>query len=198
MQRLYTAAIEYVRLNHTDEIDKAYEYFWEEDFPEDFLRGTALEMAFMNFEDWLLCDYRFPETFIDAYMEANPVGEDAEVLNAMKNSVISLYEVVSSDGGLRLKDLLLDEEAVIEDGAPELGAGEMFAARLLDIGGKKVMGLCVYPFGSRVKDIVLKYVDKQFKRYTDRKNPEGTMRQFLKDEAYLFNAIWINGLFKLR
>ena len=68
--RLLQSIIHYVRDNHASDIDKAYSYFWDDAQPDEFLGGTALELGFVNFEDWLLFDYKVNEkkqTFIDIY-----------------------------------------------------------------------------------------------------------------------------------
>lgn len=202
VREVFQSVVNFVREKYEDEIEKGYEFFWEEDYPEDFLLGTALDIAFMNFEDWLLCDHRLEggESFVDLYLRGRETtGDEEAVLKAMKDSVISLYEVVPADGGTALRDLLLDEEVRSGDGGPQdLAPQDLFAARFLDMGGRKVMSPCVYPYSRGIRGNVLEYVDKQFRRYLKNKNPQGTMRQFLKEESYLFNAIWITSIFKLK
>jgi hypothetical protein len=199
---VFQSVVNFARDRYEDEIEKGYEFFWEEDYPEDFLLGTALDIAFINFEDWLLCDYspEGGERLVDRYRRENETtGDEEAVLGAMKESVISLYEVVPADGGTALRDLLLGGEIPSGDGATrDLAPGDVFAARFLDIDGQKVMSPCVYPYSQGVRGNVLEYVDKQFGRYLKNKNPQGTMRQFLKEESYLFNAIWITSIFKLK
>jgi hypothetical protein len=197
---IFNSLIWYVRENHQEAIDRAYEFFWEEDLPEDFLGGTALDIAFINFEDWLLCDYLDPEEgrLIDLYIkEKEPDAGTSEVLRAMKESFISLYEVVSSNGEVLLRDLILGEEARIK-GPDELKKGDVFATRFIEVGGERFMSRCVYPFSGNSKDAVLADIDAQFKRYIKNKNPEGTMRQFLKEESHVFNTVWVTSIFKPR
>ena len=72
--RLLQSIICFVRDNHAGDIDKAYAYFWDESEPDEFLSGTALELGFLNFEDWLLFDYRVnkdKQTFLDIYVNKN-------------------------------------------------------------------------------------------------------------------------------
>lgn len=199
MAEIFNSLIQYVRENHQEAIDKAYEFFWEEDLPEDFLGGTALDIAFINFEDWLLCDYE-NGYFIDLYSdEKEPDARTLDTMRAMKESVISLYEVTSSDDGVLLKDLLLGGEArLLGQGMGELKKGDLFATRFIELDGERIMSRCVYPFARKAKDAVLGYLESQLKRYRKNKNPEGTMSQFLKEEAYIFNTIWVNSLFKLK
>lgn len=200
IEEVFDPLIAYVREYHQDAIDRAYEFFWEEDLPEDFLGGTALDIAFINFEDWLLCDYNDPEQgrLIDLYIkEKGPDGGTSKTLKALKESVISLYEVISSNGDVLLRDLLLGEEVSIKSPG-ELKNGDVFATRLIELDGRRVMSRCVYPFGGDSKGAVLADIDSQFNRYLKNKNPEGTMRQFLEEESHVFNTVWVTNLFKLR
>jgi hypothetical protein len=197
---LFQSVVNYIRKNHEKDIDEAYEYFWEEEDPEEFLGGTALELGFVNFEDWLVCDYRDGGggSLIDAYMKENEPDEESKaVLESLRDCVIRVYEVVSANGGKTLRDLVLGGEFATGDTALErLDAGDVFATRFVELDGEYVMSRCVYPFNQGAKDTVLEYVDSQYNRYTKNKDPDGTKGRFLKDEAYLFNTIWITTLFK--
>jgi len=190
--------LNYVRANHPDEIEKAYDYFWEEEYPEDFLSGTALDVGFINFEDWLLCDRRMKDGrgFIDLFIEA---GEglsktDLKALSVMKDSVISLYEVKSLSPEVALHDLLLGEDFYLGKKSAGFRKGDVFATRLLKSGRKYVMAPCVYPFGKERKEGALADIGKQFDRFRKNENPEGTMREFLKRHSYIFNTIWVSNI----
>ncbi len=192
---MYNSVVQYARQNHADEIDKAYEYFWEEEFPEDFLSGRALELGFVNFEDWLVCDYRPDDGkgFIDRYVEEQKPGPEAvRVLEAMRDSAISLYEVKAGNGTVALRDIALGEDVPIKDKRLSgLLPGNVFAARIIDLDGEHVLGRCVYPFADR-KDAVLKALESQFQRYVKNKDPEGDMARFIVEESYMFNTIWVS------
>jgi hypothetical protein len=196
---MYNTLINFMRKDYPDALEKAYEFFFEEENPEDFMMGTALELVFVNFEDWLLCDYRSKKGIgvMEMYLSNNDVdGEYREMLEAMKASVISLYEVSAVYGGLKLKDLLLEEEISFDKNPlPQLQAGSVFATRLIRLKGDNLLGRCVYPFSKRVEERLREDLDQNFKRYKKRKNPEGDLREFLKDEAYIFNTIWIAYLY---
>lgn len=195
---IFQSVIDYARENHADEIDRAYEYFWEEESPEDFLNGTALSLAFVNFEDWLVCDWRDKEkdSLIDRYIkDANLDSEKRAILDAMKESVICLYEVDTPGEVVILKDMFLGEEIMTKDPILRtLKKGDMFAARFIDIDGDYIMGRGVYPFSQALRDSILLSVDKQYARYVKNKNPGGSKRLFLKEESYLFNMIWFHNL----
>ena len=197
---LVCSIIQFVRENHADAIDKAYAYFWDDNNPDEFMSGTALSLGFLNFEDWLIFDYKInneKETFIDLYMKNHTVTDDeAALLNSIKDSVISLYEVssVAKDKSITLKDLLMDSEHALRDKALTRGLnkGDIFATRLLTLDGKPSMSGCVYPYTAAQKKAVIAYVHQQFKRYTRNVNPGGTMRDFLKDYGDVLNVAWMN------
>lgn len=202
LDALFQSILEFAREGFKDDIDRAYEYFWEEDYPEDFLAGTSLDLAFINFEDWLICDHKTAEgkTFIDLYIERSksPLPDVTQkALQVMRGSVISIYEVQDSSPAPKLKDLIFGDE-ISPCPVSGLKAGDIFGARFFLLNGEKVMARCVYPFTQKAKGAIFAYIDKQFSRYKKHKKPEGTMRDFLKDEAYTVNTIWINSLFKLK
>jgi len=197
---LFHSMIEYVRANHADAIDKAYEYFWDEKNPDEFLSGTALSLGFINFEDWLIFDYQVndkKETFIDIYTREKQLkSEEAELLERIKDSGISLYEVasVSKDKKVAVRDLLINKEFSLRDKKLTRGLkkGDLFATRLLPLDNGYAMSGCVYPFRAEDKKIVLGYIDRMFKRYKKNENPAGTMESFLRDYADVFNMAWMN------
>jgi len=196
---LIEAVIEYVRANHAEVIDKAYSYFWDEKEPTEFLSGTALTLGFMNFEDWLLFDYKAndkKETFIDIYCGEKQLTEDeAELLRQIKDSNVSLYEVasVSKDKRIIIKDLLLDGEYSLKEKKLTRGLkkGDIFGTRLLKLDKGYVMSGCVYPFRKEDKEKALNFIEKMLKRYTKNERPGGTMKEFLKDYGDIINIAWM-------
>lgn len=201
---LIQAVVVYAREKFEEKIDAAYEYFFEEEYPEDFLSGISLDLSFINFEDWLICDYQTPEgaSIIDMFLLENEglTDDERNILTALKSSVISLYEVVSPSPDIVLKDIFLGGEIRPEDNDAFKGleAGNVFAARFIEINGKPSMSGCVYPYGASMKEKVLKYVDKQFGRYIKKDNPKGTKPEFLKKYSDVFNVIWINSLLDVK
>ncbi len=198
--RLFESIIEYVRAKHAETIDKAYEYFWDEESPDEFLKKTSLELGFINFEDWLLFDYRVneeKETFLDLYVREHKdlSDEEVDVINKIKGSVLSLYEVtsVSKDKRVLIKDILLGGECSLRNKNLTRGLkkGDIFAARLLPLDGNTVMSGCVYPFTEDRKKDLLDSIGKQFKRYLKNVNASGKMRDYLKDYGDIFNLLWM-------
>lgn len=198
---LFQSVIRYVRENHAEAIDKAYEYFWDGNQPDELMGGIALELGFINFEDWLVFDYKVNEeneTFVDIYVK-NSGGlkeEETALLQKMKGSVLSLYEVasVSKDKRIRLKDLLLGGECSLKDRSltKGLSKGDIFAARLLDLDGSHTMSVCVYPYSAAQKKKVLDRINIEFSRFARNVNPDGTMRDYLKNYGDIFNLIWMD------
>lgn len=197
---LIQSIINYVRKDHADAIDKAYAYFWDEKTPDEFLTGNALYIGFINFEDWLIFDYKTNnagETFIDIYSKNSAGLKDTELalLNKIKGSLLSLYEAVSvsKDKRVLLKDLLMGGKVSMKDKALTKGLkkGDIFAARFLPLDRGHAMSGSVYPFRAEDKKAVLDYVNRMFRRYTKNENPNGTMKDFLKDYGDVFNMAWI-------
>jgi hypothetical protein len=172
---------------------QAYEYFFEEEEPQDFLAGTALELAFLNFEDWFVCDCSEEGASVLA-LYVRESGADPKAFRPLEESVISLYEVKAlGSQGVLLQDLLLGGEYLLP--APQLQGlrkGDLFAARLLRLPEGLCLGGCLYPFRAPLREEVLGYVEKSFQRYRRNKRPGADMREFLKEEAYLFNVIWLS------
>ena len=202
---LIQSIINYVRANHADAIDKAYAYFWDEKNPDEFLSGNALYIGFVNFEDWLIFDYKANdagEAFIDLYIKNSTGLKDGELtlLNKIKGSLLSLYEAVSvsKDKRVLLKDLLMGGEVSMKEKALTKGLkkGDIFAARLLPIDKGHAMSGSVYPFRAEDKKAVLDYVNRMFRRYTKNENPNGTMKDFLRDYGDVFNMAWMNLILK--
>lgn len=197
---LISEVIDWARKNLEEEIDSAYEYFWEEEYPEDYLTGIALDIGFLNFEDWLLFDrpIRDGKGVIDIYIEEHPElsPDKLSTLTKMKESIISLYEVVSTGEKLVLKDLLLEEEIEFDFSDFEgLSVGDVFATRIMPTDNKPLISFCIYPFGNKIKKDIIGYIDKQYKRYKKNEAPEGTLREFLKKHSDVFNTIWYSELF---
>lgn len=196
---LCCSVITYVRTHHPETIDKAYDYFWDGQKPDEFLTGIALDLGFLNFEDWLLCDFKANpegETFLDIYASKIGIGEsEAGIAEKLKASRISLYEVVSasSDKGVTVRDLLRGGETVLSGKGLSAGLrqGEVFATRLIELDGETMMGGCVYPYGANRKKEVLAYIDKQFSRYVRNEKPGGTMDEFLKAYGDILNLVWM-------
>lgn len=184
-------------------IDDAHDYFWDDFDPEKELSGTALDMANMNFWEWLVYDWTPDEedgrTLIELYIENNRklTLDELEVLNMMKSSVISLYEVqeVFSEKGLLLKDLLMGGEYDVREklATRSVRKWDIFATRLLHLDGKYIMSGCVYPYSLRDKESIITYIKEEFEEYK-KDFPDRTMDEFLKTDGDLFNFLWYDAI----
>ena len=200
--KIYQEAITYVRDNHAQEIDSAYTYFWDEQQPDELMGGVALELGFINFEDWLLCDFKAgdqKESFLAIYArkrESSLAEGEKGVIEKLTGSVLSLYEVssVSMDKHVKLKDLLMGGELSLREKGLTRGLkkGDIFATRTLKLDGNDTMSGCVYPYKPEQKQSVLSKIDKQFSRYVRNVKKDGTMREYLKDYGDVFNIIWMS------
>lgn len=196
----YESVIEYARNNFAREIDEAYDFFWEEEDPAEIMGGHALELSFINFEDWLVCDYIPGDSspgLVDRFIEAeSPEEWLKDTLLKLKKSHLSLYEVISAGDPAGVSDIATgnDEFKVSDEQIAALEKGYTFAARFVEIGGVKFMGRSVYPFGVKMKDEIKWLINAQFDRYRKNKNPEGRMDDFLRDESYALNMTWVSCL----
>ena len=201
-EELFQSVIEHIRENHEQEINDAYDYFWEEDDPEEFLGGTTLAMGFHNFEDWMVCDYvdkPTGKTFIESYINAkSPSAEDKSALGAMQDSHISLFEIKSVGDTVTLTDICSESEITLADDRLKcLSPGDMFGARILELGDDRIMTNAIYPFGSKYKDAVMKHLEGMYKRY-EKHYDDPTMQKFLRQETYTINTVWVTCLFRAK
>lgn len=194
----FNTLLNYVRDNHPDEIDEAYEFFWEEDEPEDMLGGTALGIAFINFEDWLMCDYKRKatgESFADLYIAKKaPDARSLSLLQAMRSSHLSVYQIKAlADGQCTVEDLIVGGRMTLSL-PPKLREGDIFGGRIFMWEGAALMGRSVYPFNERLLERVRMFFDKGLQRF-HKKTPGGTVQDMLKEEAYYMNVVWLNCLY---
>ncbi len=161
--------------------------------------GTVLELSFVNFEDWMVCDYRPKEGkgFIDRYIEANsPDNDQKDLLEAMRDSVLSLHEVVSvNDTEIALRDLLLEKDVTVPAaGLEELKPGEIFATRVIEHGGSSDLGRGIWPFGAQRKDQAMEFLNAHIERVRRNRDQKEPTESTLKQDAWVFNNIWISCL----
>ncbi len=201
--KLLQEILAFVRRNYRNRIDDAYDYFWDDFDPEEYLDAYSFSLADINFWEWLVHDWEPEEdngkTPIELYMEsARGLGpEDKKVLLRMNDAVISLYEVqeVFPEEGLLLKDLLLGGECYVRERAAtrSLRRWDIFATRLLRLDDNIIMSGCIYPYSRTHKEPMINYLKKCFNSY--RKDfPESTMREFLKRCSDVFNYCWYENI----
>lgn len=92
--------LRFARRQYEDEIDYAYEEFWGDFDPTEQLEGPSFDIAYGNYMDWLIHDWTDDfgdeRTLIERYIDNKSkrlTQDELTVLNKMKGSTISLYEV---------------------------------------------------------------------------------------------------------
>lgn len=196
-QKLVQDILKFLRKKYDDRLEDASDYFWDDFDPNK--HPQYLQMADINFWEWLIHDYTFDEenekTLIDLFMENNRrlTLDEHNVLTKMKNAVISLYEVqeVFPDEGLLLKDLVMGGEYDVKEKAAtkSLRKWDIFGARLLQLDGQYIMSGAVYPYPIKVKEYILGDINFGFERY-QKEHSESTMDEYLKKQSDSFNFYW--------
>lgn len=197
----YNAVIAYIRIKHTAEIDEAYDFFWEEEDPEEFLQGNAMTLGFLNFEDWMVCDYKPKDKpcFIDRYIEENsPSEEQLKTLEALKSSFISIFEVKGPDGdGFLLHDLASKKDVIVSDPRfGELPTGYLLGARIIETPKEFLIGRCIYPFGTELRQDIIDSIEHQCARFRRHIDENATHADYLRSETYACNMLWTSHLFR--
>lgn len=181
------------------EVERAYDSYWEESDPEALLEAEALEIADANFLEWVIHDWRIEsdgnKTMVEICLETVPTlaAEEKIVLHKMRDSVLSLYEVVEvyPDEGLLLDDLLLGGRFRVKEklGTRTLKRWDIFAARLYFMDGAYVIGGNLYAYPVREKEAIRRTFKSLHKDYK-KQCPDGTLREVLKLNGHWFNYIW--------
>lgn len=198
-RRLVQDLLRFFKKNYQDKLEDADFLFWDEFVPEEHLEGSALDIAYQNFWEWIIFDYLIDEdndkTIIDLYLENNKKlsFDELKVLTVMKNSVISLYEVqeVFPEKGLLLKDILMDGEYDVREklATRSVRKWDIFATRLLLVDGSYIMSGAVYPYHLKQKERMLNDIKAEFEDYK-MDYPDASMDVFLKYNSEIFNFYW--------
>ena len=197
--KLVQNLLKFCSRNYGDTLANAHQIFWDDFNLEEHLDDTTLNIASQNFWEWVIHDFivdrESDKKLIDLYMEKTRVisADEHKVLNMMRNSVISIYEVqeVFPEKGLLLKDLLLGGEYDVKEklATRSLSRWDIYACRLLFIDGKYIMSGAVYPYPVKEKERILEDIKAEFEDYRQ-DYPEGAMDDFLKLESAVFNFYW--------
>jgi len=179
-------------------ISDAYSFFWDEFDPEEYIdNDDSLQMADINFWDWFIYDWKLEdgEKVIEHFIKQNRHLKEGErrVLNKIKNSILSLYEVqeVFPDKGFIAKDLLLGGNFEIKDrlASRSLVRWDVFAARLSLLEGIYIMSGSIYPYSQGRKDEIIEGIMECFNDYK-LNYPDAKLGDFLKEEGSIFNFFW--------
>ncbi len=200
--RLLEDILAFVKKNLRHTVADAYDYFWDDFDPEEYLDPPTFDLANINMWEWFIHDWRPDEgdkTLIELYMEGTGTlgPEERDLLHRMNDAVISLYEVqdVFPGQGMVLKDLLLGGEHHVREktATSSLRQWDILATRLIRLDGGIVMSGGIYPYPIEDKKAIIDHLKGSFRNY--RKNfPEATMRDFLKRNGDLFNYYWYENI----
>ena len=94
---------------YSDEIEKAYELY---------MQGLPEGTIELGFNDWLIFDYIFENgsSFIKEYYKKNDLDQETiGLLNAIENSVFSVFNVIETDQRKFLKDIFTREDYIIKN-----------------------------------------------------------------------------------
>ncbi|MBS3908325.1 MAG: SEC-C domain-containing protein [Actinobacteria bacterium] len=206
-QRQVDAILTYLSKRHREAVEDAYEVFFDEFDPEEYLDDGLRNMAMINFWDWVVsdapADYDDPEsgtTLLDFYIDENRkdlAEDDLRVLDKLRNSYLSLYEVagVYPEEGLLFEDLLLGGSCRVRERTATryLNKWDIIAVRLLEIDGEWAMSGSIYSYHRHRKEYILDELKGDFELIAC-EHPDLTMREFLKENGDLFNYFWYEPL----
>lgn len=195
--------LKYFRKHHVDAIEEAAEIYWDEFDPDEHLDGGLLEMAHVNFWDWVVHDAKVDyydeedsKTLLELYIEENGkklADDELKVLNKMKDSYLSLYEVVEvyPEEGFLLKDLLLGGEFKVRERSATrfLSQWDIMAARILDLDGEYVLTGSIFSYARSRREGLIKAFQKDLAIFKS-EHTNATMRDYLKEEGDMFNYYW--------
>ena len=206
-KRQVDAILTYLSKEHREAIEDAYEIYFDEFDPEEHLDGGLLNMAMINFWDWVvsdaLADYDDPDsatTLLDHYIEDHRqqlTADELSVLDRLRNSHISLYEVVEvyPEEGLVFEDLLLGGSTKVRERTATryLNKWDIVAVRLLEIDGEQVMSGSIYSYHRHRKDKLIEELKDDFELLRD-ENADMSEREMLKVNGDLFMYYWYEPL----
>ena len=197
-ERLINEMLEFAEKKCGHSVYDAYSFFWDEFNPEEHLDDkVALQMVNINFWDWFIYDWVMEDgqKVIDHFITQNQHLKEEErgLLNRMRESTISLYEIqeVFPEKGFIAKDLLLGGDFEIKEklGTRTLVRWDVLAIRLLPLDGSYVITGSVYPYSQRRKNEIIKGIMDHFDDYKI-DYPDVPLRDFLKEESWIFNFLW--------
>ncbi|MCX7784836.1 MAG: SEC-C metal-binding domain-containing protein [candidate division WOR-3 bacterium] len=197
--RLVQDLLKFAYANYNIELHKAKLFFHQQMPTSEKMTPEFLQLADINFWDWVVYDWvidtKTKKTLIDLYIESGTklTAEDLKVLDMMKKTYISLYEVqeVFPEKGMILKDLLLENEYTVQEklATRSMLKWNIFATRLLSLDKKYIISGCNYPYPITDKSLIVKNIKKYYRNYL-RKNKDGSWQELLKKDSHIFIDIW--------
>lgn len=174
-KKLIKEILSFFKRYYSYSLKEALKYFWPELEEQKQLPKEISETGGINFYEWIIFDWTPEEdenTVIDFFMKKNSEKlsiDELKVLNVMRKSVLSLYEVqeVFPEMGLLLKDLLLGGEYLVRErlASRKLVKWDIFATRLLYVDGKYIMSGSIYYYPREIRTSIIKHLNKEFKEW---------------------------------
>lgn len=197
-QRLVQDILAFVKKDYKDLLDDAFSIFWEDFEPQDHLDIDGLQMADINFWEWVVFDWQphnDGKTIIAHFLKAkkNLPELETSVLKIMNKAVISLYEAqeIIPEKGIVLKDLVLGGEYEVSEKTATryVKKWDVFGTRLLKLDGRYIMTGCAYPYPVMHKERILGMIIDGY-RVDKLDYPSITKRRYLKETSEDFNFYW--------
>lgn len=195
----------FIAKRFSDDVEDAFNFFWEDFDLGKYLEKGYYEYAEINFHEWLVHDwvpFDDGKTIVDHFIKNNLrlTADELKILNMMNKSVISLYEIqeVFPDKGFMLKDLLMGGEYDVSEklATQALRKWDIFATRLMILDSKFVMSGCLYPYPLIEKESIINYIKEEFKYFREDYKDAG-MDDFLKSDSDIFNFLWCDTIINM-
>ncbi|MBI4734036.1 MAG: SEC-C domain-containing protein, partial [Rubrobacteridae bacterium] len=201
--------IKFTHKYYNNDVADAVEIFWGEWDP-DKLDESYQAIAQIGFFDWLIHDWgpdflsdgeaesnESFKTLIELYLDKHTKrlsDREKTVLNRMKDSIISLFEVqeIYPEEGLLLKDLLLGDiyEVKEKSATRSVSKWDILAARLLHIDGNHIISGGVFGYPRMQKNSLLQEINGNFDAVNDFMEYD-SLRDYLKENGEIFNHMWV-------
>lgn len=120
-----------------------------------------------GFAEWFIFNYRDPETneqIINLFDEYNENDADKAIINAIKNSRRSIFEIRTEHEKTAFKDIFTSDDYIIENFVT--GEGQLASARLVAFEGKHYLIGDYFELELEYKESIKKYLLDQYNQYT--------------------------------
>ena len=179
------------------DFEKAYYLYWRRPFREDLIMDEEGEINFGFFLDWFIHDFtlRNGMTVIEEFYQERKEKLSEEEVSLLKYEMashLSIYEVVSvtPEVGLRLKDLLINEEMDILEvkGSLMLVKWDVIFARVIKMGSVNKLSGMITLIPRRNREEILSSIQRTWEKV---KKETGRMEwsDFMKSNAQLIHHL---------
>ncbi len=176
-------------------------HIWKNDMysvPTYFTEDDIDDKTFSKFMDWFVFDFRIFKSgkrmIEELYKEkSEDLKEDEKaVLKNWNQSCQSYFDVikVTPSEFCVIRDIFTNEEILIHDRAAssKIKVFDIISSRLLKVGEQYFFSGIISVYPSILKDVILDCFHKEFDSYGADKKSEISVRNFLKDRAFLIES----------